>query len=125
MENNVLSNNNLSNIIFETSNGNVYSLENTFYDVDTMKLNINGFDGQITMLNNDISNFKTTVVTENNSIKQQLEKIMNKLNKTISLVHNCANCGAQLNIEENKPVFHCKYCGSTYLIGTAQIYSNY
>lgn len=123
MEYNVLSNN--KNIMFETSNGNVYSLENTFYDVDTMKSNINGFDGQITMLNNDISNFKTTIVTENDSIKQQLEKIMNKLNKTISLVHNCANCGAQLNIEENKPVFHCKYCGSTYLIGTAQIYSNY
>ena len=123
MEYNVLSNN--SNIIFETSNGNVYSLENTFYDVDIMKSNINGFDGQITMLNNDISNFKTTIATENDSIKQQLEKIMNKLNKTISLVHNCANCGAQLNIEENKPVFHCKYCGSTYLIGTAQIYSNY
>ena len=123
MEYNVLSNN--SNIIFETSNGNVYSLENTFYDVDIMKSNINGFDGQITMLNNDISNFKTTIATENDSIKQQLEKIMNKLHKTISLVHNCANCGAQLNIEENKPLFHCKYCGSTYLIGTAQIYSNY
>lgn len=43
----------------------------------------------------------------------------------ISLVHNCANCGAQLEIEENKPVFHCKYCGSTYVIGPAQIYSHY
>ncbi len=43
----------------------------------------------------------------------------------ISLIHNCANCGATLDIEENKPVFHCKYCGSTYVIGPAQIYSHY
>ena len=47
------------------------------------------------------------------------------MNKKIFLIHNCTNCGATLNIEENKPVFHCKYCDSTYLIGTAQIYSNY
>lgn len=59
------------------------------------------------------------------AVSEQIDKIWNKLNKTISLVHNCANCGATLNIEENKPVFHCKYCGSTYLVGTAQIYSNY
>ena len=43
----------------------------------------------------------------------------------VSLVHNCANCGATLEIEENKPVFHCKYCGSTYIIGPTQIYSHY
>jgi DNA-directed RNA polymerase subunit RPC12/RpoP len=43
----------------------------------------------------------------------------------ISLIHNCATCGATLDIEENKPVFHCKYCGSTYVIGPAQIYSHY
>jgi DNA-directed RNA polymerase subunit RPC12/RpoP len=55
----------------------------------------------------------------------KLQKQMENMNKKIFLIHNCANCGATLNIEENKPVFHCKYCGSTYLIGTAQIYSNY
>jgi DNA-directed RNA polymerase subunit RPC12/RpoP len=43
----------------------------------------------------------------------------------ISLIHNCATCGATVDIEENKPVFHCKYCGSTYVIGPAQIYSHY
>jgi predicted RNA-binding Zn-ribbon protein involved in translation (DUF1610 family) len=43
----------------------------------------------------------------------------------ISLIHNCTNCGAQLEVEENKPIFHCKYCGSTYVIGTAQVRSHY
>ena len=59
------------------------------------------------------------------SVDAEIKKIWNRLNMQISLVHNCANCGATLEIEENKPVFHCKYCGSTYIIGPAQIYSHY
>lgn len=59
------------------------------------------------------------------NLENEINKIWEKLNKTVSMVHNCANCGATLEIKENKPVFHCKYCGSTYLVGTAQIYSNY
>ena len=60
------------------------------------------------------------------SLQDEIKKLWDKINNThISLVHNCANCGAQLEIEENKPVFHCKYCGSTYIIGPAQVYSHY
>ena len=68
-----------------------------------------------------VDNYSTGV----ENLKDEIDKIWNKLNKTVSMVHNCANCGATLEIKENKPVFHCKYCGSTYLVGTAQIYSNY
>lgn len=63
-----------------------------------------------------------------NYLEYEINELKNKLtnmNKHISLIHNCANCGATLTIEENKPVFHCKYCGSTYIIGTTQLYSNY
>ena len=59
------------------------------------------------------------------AVQDEISKIWERLNKTVSLVHNCANCGAQLEIEENKPVFHCKYCGSTYVIGSTQIHSHY
>lgn len=60
-----------------------------------------------------------------NELEKRLKELESKLAKTVSLVHNCANCGATLNIEENKPVIHCKYCGSAYIVGTARIYSNY
>lgn len=60
-----------------------------------------------------------------NELERRLKELESKLAKTVSLVHNCANCGATLNVEENKPVIHCKYCGSAYIVGTARIYSNY
>lgn len=84
-------------------------------------------DGYATSIN--ISDeFNTKVNSIQNCLEYEINELKDKLknmNKHISLIHNCANCGATLNIEENKPVFHCKYCGSAYLIGTAQIYSNY
>lgn len=61
----------------------------------------------------------------NNSLKEELQKIWDRLNRTVSLVHNCKNCGAKLEIDENKPIFHCKYCGSTYIIGAVQPNSVY
>ena len=50
---------------------------------------------------------------------------LDDLSKTqkISYIHNCASCGHPLEIEENHPVFYCKYCGAAYIIGPQQIYS--
>lgn len=94
------------------SNGNIYFAKN---------------DNCISSIN--ISDeFDTKVNNIQNYLEYEINELKNKLtnmNKHISLIHNCANCGATLTVEENKPVFHCKYCGSAYLIGTAQIYSNY
>ena len=59
------------------------------------------------------------------NVQDELKQIWDRLNKTVSLVHNCANCGARLEVEENKPVIHCKYCGSTYLVGSVQLNSHY
>lgn len=61
----------------------------------------------------------------NNSLKDELQKIWDRLNRTVSLVHNCKNCGAKLEVDEKKPIFHCKYCGSTYIIGAVQPNSTY
>lgn len=59
------------------------------------------------------------------NVTDEIDKIWKRLNKTVSLVHNCQNCGARLEIEENHPIFHCKYCGSTYIIGSVQPNSTY
>ena len=82
-------------------------------------------DGQMQA---EISQLKLDITrrdNDSNILQHQINDILDRLNKTALLVHNCANCGAQLHLEENKPVFHCKYCGSTYIIGAAQVYSHY
>ena len=93
-------------------NGNTYG---TYLTVDT--------DGQYQYAMNP--SIITHTDTREEEIFNELEKIKKKLSTTISLVHNCANCGASLEIEENHPVIHCKYCGSSYLVGTALTYSHY
>ena len=100
-------------------------------DCNGQKLVVDGIEYEIN--NNTLTNrlqqetdeLRGKIYSDRYELENKITEIMKRLNRTVSLVHNCANCGAQLNIEENKPVFHCKYCGSTYLIGTAQIYSNY
>ena len=72
----------------------------------------------------DYSN-KNTITSGISRTEEEIKKIWERLNKTVSLVHNCANCGAKLEIEENHPIFHCKYCGSTYIIGATQPNSRY
>ena len=59
------------------------------------------------------------------SIDAEIQKIWERLNTQVSLVHNCANCGATLELEENKAIIHCKYCGSTYIVGPARLNSHY
>ena len=50
---------------------------------------------------------------------------LDDLGKTqkISYIHNCASCGHPLEIEENHPIFYCKYCSAAYIIGPHQIHS--
>lgn len=59
------------------------------------------------------------------SLDAEIKKIWDRLNMQVSLVHNCANCGATLQLEENKAIIHCKYCGSTYIVGPARLNSHY
>lgn len=59
------------------------------------------------------------------SITTDIDELKRLLNNKVTLVHNCQNCGARLEIEEKHPVFHCKYCGSTYIIGALQTKSTY
>lgn len=71
------------------------------------------------------SEVPTVTVSGSHNLEEEIKKIWSRLNRTISFVHNCKNCGAKLEIDENKPVFCCKYCGSTYLLGAVQPNSRY
>lgn len=78
----------------------------------------------------DDNPYEITLLNPSESMQDEIKELKEKLQelsqvKKISLVHNCVNCGARLDVEENKPVFHCKYCGSTYIIGPQQILSAY
>lgn len=61
------------------------------------------------------------------NIKDELKKIKENMNRklNITMLHGCRNCGAKIDVEINKPIFHCKYCGTTYVIGTVQQNSTY
>lgn len=65
------------------------------------------------------------IANGDSALEREIKKIWDRLNKTVSLVHNCKNCGAKLEVDEKKPIFHCKYCGSTYIIGAIQPNSTY
>lgn len=58
-------------------------------------------------------------------VLDKLKELEARMNRTVTFVHNCQSCGATLEVEENKQVIHCKYCGGTYLVGTLQLKSHY
>ena len=58
-------------------------------------------------------------------IEEIYEKILKKFSLKPQLVHQCNNCGANLELDPDKHVFCCKYCGAVYLIGTQQLMSIY
>lgn len=85
-----------------------------------------GLDGDTMYLIKDYPNIGFNNVTVGTDrFEDEINKIKQMLNSKVTLVHNCQNCGATLNLEENKPLFHCRYCGSTYLIGTQRLMQTY
>lgn len=56
---------------------------------------------------------------------KELNELKRRVNRTVALVHNCKCCGASLEVNEDKPIFHCRYCGATYLLGSVQPNSVY
>lgn len=68
------------------------------------------------------SDYVTSAV---NPLEEKLKELEARMNRTVSLVHNCKLCGATLEIDEHKQIVYCKYCGGTYLVGTVQLNSTY
>lgn len=59
------------------------------------------------------------------------EDIMNKIFQEVAkrfnqiplMKLNCNNCGAVISMDADRHLFTCGYCGSAYVVGTAQINS--
>lgn len=49
------------------------------------------------------------------------EEIIKRLSKRPIIAHKCHNCGGNIEMDEDKHIFICPYCGSTYAIGIHMI----
>lgn len=58
-------------------------------------------------------------------LSSEIERLKQMLTGKIWVVHKCQCCGATLEIEENKPIVNCKFCGSVHTLSTQQINSTY
>ena len=60
-------------------------------------------------------------------MKKELDNLKTNMNRklNITMLHGCRNCGAKMDVDINKPVFCCKYCGTSYVIGTVHQNSTY
>lgn len=69
----------------------------------------------------------TTSIEVTNKLEDEIDQLKETINKklNITMLHGCRNCGAKIDCDIDKPVFHCKYCGTTYVIGNVQINSTY
>lgn len=87
-------------------------------------------DAQITpnlyniLTTTDIPSVDSSIDTIKEMMKE-LNELKRRVNRTVALVHNCKCCGASLEVNEDKPIFHCRYCGATYLLGSVQPNSVY
>lgn len=55
-----------------------------------------------------------------NQIFQEMAK---RFNQVPLMEHKCNNCGAAISMDADRHLFVCGYCGSAYVVGTAQINS--
>ena len=68
---------------------------------------------------------KSVMNTTNQIVGDNLGYMKSKMNNHISYIHECVNCAHPLDVPDNHGVFHCKYCGSAYILGPTRVYSEY
>ena len=57
-----------------------------------------------------------------NEVKQELyEEFVCSLSKVPVLEHKCNSCGGTIEMDADKHIFVCPYCGTTYAVGTMMI----
>lgn len=59
----------------------------------------------------------------NMRMSEEIDKINQKMNRSITYIHSCKACGARLEVPEDKNIFYCKYCDSTYVVGPVRLNS--
>lgn len=62
------------------------------------------------------------VVTSHKIVtKDVLEELLKKLSKAPLYQHKCINCGGTVELDYDKAIFICPYCGSHYALNTSRI----
>ena len=57
------------------------------------------------------------------ALEQYNKKLLEQFYSKPLVKQTCHSCGATLEIEHDKHIFSCKYCGSCYAIGTRMVNS--
>lgn len=64
-------------------------------------------------------------VIDNRSAYEEriIQQVLARFAQVPIVKHTCHGCGATVELDADKHLFMCRYCGSAYAIGTAQINS--
>ena len=64
-------------------------------------------------------------VLDSRSIDEEriIQQVLERFAQVPIVKHTCHGCGATIEMDADKHLFICRYCGSAYAIGTAQINS--
>ena len=66
----------------------------------------------------EIGNYRTEIsgISENIVTKDDLRKLLDELSKNPLYAHKCQNCGGTVEMDYEKAIFICPYCGSHYAL---------
>ena len=134
---------NTGDIIIVNETGDEYMLVNPVYinssrgwslisQTESNSMTITSPSSPAYLKNNDwetstISTGEVTLSDSINDLESEIKMLKENMTRqlNITMLHGCRNCGARVDVDINKPVFHCKYCGTSYIIGTVQMNSTY
>lgn len=96
--------------------------------IDTIKLNPDKFslykddsiDNTATSLVNEISN-QIRVNYDERIMDEVIRRVLDRMDAKPTMLRQCNTCGGTLEMEADKHIFICPYCGNVYAIGTTQI----
>lgn len=88
------------------------------YKVDSGSISISDSSNDWNVISGSLnSKFEFTEET----YEDIFHRMMEKFNKRPIIEHKCHNCGGIIELDEDKHIFHCPYCNTTYAIGTNMI----
>lgn len=62
-----------------------------------------------------------SAVSVQHSLPEIVENLMKKLSKNPLYQHKCQNCGGTVELDYDKAIFICPYCGSHYALAPNRI----
>lgn len=76
------------------------------------------FSSRITKSEYTVNGF---AVLEQLSLPEIVENLMKNLSKNPLYEHKCQNCGGTVELDYDKAIFICPYCGSHYALAQSRI----